>query len=246
MKIVAITQARMGSTRFPGKVLKEVNGQSLLELHLERIGRSKMVTEIIVATTTNSKDDVLADYCAAKNIHCFRGSEDDVLSRYYHAAKNAGADWVVRVTSDCPLIDAELMDEVIEKTIAGKYDYGTNVFEETFPDGVDVEVLSFAALERSNQAAFEKHDREHVTTFLRREADVNGGKEFRCFGLNSPVNYHHIRLTVDHEDDYLLVKQLVEAIGPHASWKAYAQYVESHPGLLALNAHYVRNAYLKK
>ncbi|MFN8277099.1 MAG: glycosyltransferase family protein [Chitinophagales bacterium] len=246
MKIVAITQARMGSTRFPAKVLKTINGESLLELHLYRASRSRMIQQLVVATTVNEKDDVLAEFCEQKGIACFRGSENDVLSRYYLAAREAGADWVVRITSDCPLLDAALMDEVIEKTIAGAFDYGTNVFEETYPDGVDVEVMSFAALERSHLAELPAHDREHVTTYIRRESDVNGGTAFRCFGLNSPVNYHHVRLTVDHEADYLLIKKLVEDLGRDASWKDYAEYVESHPEVGTLNAHFARNEYLKK
>ena len=136
-KTIAIVQARMGSTRLPGKVLKNLKGKPILDYVIERLRLSKNIDDIVLAIPTKDKDDVLEEYAKEKNLNYFRGSEDDVLGRYYHAAKEYGADVVVRITSDCPLIDAEIVDSVIKKHVEGNFDFTANVLVRTYPRGLD-------------------------------------------------------------------------------------------------------------
>ena len=141
MNIVAVTQARVSSTRLPNKVLIKIKGQTLLNLHVNRIKKSKRINSIIVATTNNNEDDIIKQETDKLNVTCFRGESDDVLDRYYMAVKKNPPDYIVRLTSDCPLIDAELIDSVIKKTIDSRVDYCSNTLIESFPDGQDIEVV---------------------------------------------------------------------------------------------------------
>ncbi len=149
IKTVLITQARTGSTRLPGKILMEVNNTPLLKIHLDRLNQSKNIDKIIVATTVNEEDDIIEKIGTDWGYEVYRGSENDVLDRFYQAVQKIKPTWVVRVTSDCPLIDPLLVDKVIEITKAENKDYGSNVIDETFPDGQDVEVFKFSALEKA-------------------------------------------------------------------------------------------------
>jgi len=147
MKVTAIIQARMTSTRLPGKVLKKVLNKSLLEYQLERVARSELIDEIIVATTLNESDDPIVGLCKQLGVSIFRGSEGDVLSRYYEAARQYNSDVVVRLTSDCPLIDPKIIDRVIQMYLTKKFDYVSNTQLKTFPRGMDTEVFSFEILQ---------------------------------------------------------------------------------------------------
>lgn len=175
IKTILITQARVGSTRLPRKVLKEIEGQSLLKIHLNRLIKCKKVSEIIVATTINDEDSIIYDKAIEWGFSASRGSESDVLDRFYQAVKDKRADWIVRVTSDCPLIDPKLVDSVIDFVQKNDKDYGANILVEHFPDGQDIEVFKFSALKKAWENAKLQSEREHVTPYLRNNSDVKGG-----------------------------------------------------------------------
>ena len=170
MKIGAIIQARMGSTRLSGKVMKELEGKTVLEHVIERVKQSKMIEEIIIATTVHGRDDVIESEALRCGVKAFRGSEDDVLSRYYYAAKENEIDVIVRITSDCPLIDWKIIDKVISKFMENEYDIVTNagleLEQRTFPRGLDLEVFSFSVLSNAFNNATEKYQREHVSPYI--------------------------------------------------------------------------------
>src|SRR5215470_15506655 len=165
--VVAIIQARMGSTRLPGKVLLDIAGQPMLGRVISRVCRAKTIEQIVVATSTAAADDAVSAFCAERGIVCFRGSETDVLDRYYQAARLVQAKTIVRITADCPLLDPEVIDLTVSRFLEGGWDYISNVNPPTFPDGLDTEVFSFAALERAWREATSVTHREHVTPYLR-------------------------------------------------------------------------------
>ena len=142
MKIIAITQARTGSTRFPNKIMNKIGDETLLSIHINRIKKAKKINSIIIATTNKKNDDVIKQQADKLNVNCFRGDEDDVLDRFYQAAKIHNPDYVVRLTSDCPLIDPILIDEIIKATISSNVDYCSNTLIESYPDGQDIEVFT--------------------------------------------------------------------------------------------------------
>ena len=170
-KIILITQARTGSTRLPGKILKEIKGKSLLEIHLERLKKCKNVSEIIVATTTNIEDELIYNKSIELGVSSYRGSEFDVLDRFYKSIENKNPDWIVRVTSDCPLIDPKLVDDVITYAIKNNKDYVTNILIEHFPDGQDIEVFKYTALKKAWENAILNSEREHVTPYIKKNSD---------------------------------------------------------------------------
>ena len=241
MNILAITQARYGSSRLPAKILKEVNGKSLLEIHLERILKSKMITKLKVATTTEEGADIIVSIANRLNIESYKGSIDDVLQRFYETAKPESPDYVVRLTSDCPLIDPEVIDKVINVCIETGIDYASNTLFPTYPDGVDVEVFKFSALEKAYNEADLKSDREHVTPFIWRNSTFKGGQLFDSVNVENSVDYSKSRITVDTMDDFLLVKTLIENLGIEKSFGEYIDYLENHKTLKELNNQHVRN-----
>ena len=174
MKTVIIVQARMTSTRLPGKVLKRVLDKPLLEYQIERLRRAKLADKIVIATTVNDTDQPIIEMCNSLSVSYFLGSEEDVLSRYYGAAKEHYADVVVRVTSDCPLIDPQIIDKVINFYLenSDKYDYVSNCLKRTYPRGMDTEVFSFKALQEAFLSATAHPDREHVTPFIYRHPEL--------------------------------------------------------------------------
>ena len=195
MRIDAYIQARMGSTRLPGKVLKKVLNKPLLEFLVERLSQCEEIDEIIILTTNQPADDCIASFCEERSIALFRGSENDVLQRYYQAALERKSDAIVRITADCPLIDPEIVDQVIHLFLnedPKELNYVSNTLERTFPRGLDVEVFSFQALQEAYQNAIAPAEREHVTLYMYRNP--------ACFCLknlaHSPSLSHH-RWTVD-------------------------------------------------
>ncbi|MFM7022522.1 MAG: aldo/keto reductase [Flavobacteriales bacterium] len=244
-KIILITQARMGSSRLPGKVMKTVNGQSLLETHLTRLRKSKKIDEFIVATTLSENDNVIADLAAKMNLKFFRGSENDVLDRYYQAALPYQPDIIVRVTSDCPLLDADVVDKVIDLAIEKNVDYCSNTMQPTFPNGQDVEVFKFSALEKAWKEATLSSEREHVTPYLWKNVDVKGGDKFKGFHFKGDENYSNLRMTVDEDSDFKVIEKLIQACGTDCNWKEYAQTME-RDHLTDLNGHFNRNEGYKK
>jgi spore coat polysaccharide biosynthesis protein SpsF len=241
VKVLIITQARVGSTRLPEKVLKDIGGQTMLALHINRLAKSERATAICVATTFEEKSDLIVDIANSLNVDCFKGNTTDVLDRFYQAAKKYEPDYVVRVTSDCPLIDGKLIDAVIEMTIKDQVDYGSNALIESFPDGQDIEVIKWSALQQAWKEATKESDREHVTPFIRRNSDFNGGEIFKANNFQSTNEaYAAIRMTVDEMKDLEAIRILIDKLGVHKSWMEYAAYYHEHPSLFE-NKHILRN-----
>lgn len=237
MKIVAIIQARMGSTRLPGKILKKVNGRTLLDYQIERVMQSKMINQIIIATTVKESDDPIVDFCIKANIDYYRGSEEDVLSRYYEAAKKFEADIIVRLTSDCPIIDPEVIDRVIQYYIENrsKLDYVSNTIERTYPRGLDTEVFSFNVLKQAHKEAILDRDREHVTAYFYTNPD-----EFRLGFVKHDLDYSGYRWTVDTEEDFKLIELILNSLyveGTIFDLSDVISLLEKHPGWNEINKH---------
>lgn len=240
IRTVLITQARSGSTRLPGKILKEVNGKSLLEIHLERLKKCTKVSKIIVATTVETADEIIYNKAISMGFEASRGSEDDVLDRFYQASKHENTDWIVRVTSDCPLLDPHLVDDIISYAHSNDYDYVCNGLIENFPDGQDVEVFRFSALETAWKHAKLKSEREHVTPYIRNNADGKGNNSFTTFNYPSEKNYSHIRMTVDELKDLDLIEHLIQKLGTEKTWLEYTDYMIEN-NLTKLNEGIIRN-----
>lgn len=237
MRVSAIIQARMGSTRLPGKVLKKILDQPLLSYEIERLRNSQLLDEIIVATTVSSDDDPIVDFCQEVGVLCFRGSEEDVLSRYFEAALQYSCEVIVRLTADCPLIDPQIVDQVIKCYLKSdpRVDYVSNVLQRTYPRGMDTEVFSFASLEMAHNMAVAQEEREHVTLFMYRNPQLCTLK-----GVENEVDWSKYRLTVDEKDDFLLIKEILETLypgNPLFSVKDIVGLLEGDQALGRLNAH---------
>lgn len=232
--ILAILQARMSSSRLPGKVLMPILGQPMLARQIERLSRSRRIEKLIVATSVNDDDAPIAELCAAIGVGCFRGALADVLDRFYQAARQHGQPTVVRLTGDCPLIDPGVTDAVIALQANGGYDYCSNVLERSFPIGLDTEIMTFAALETAWRQARLPSEREHVTPY------IHGNPEkFRLGGLKQDDNYSHWRWTVDYPDDFAFVSGVYEALYPANPGFAMADIVallRERPDIAALMA----------
>jgi spore coat polysaccharide biosynthesis protein SpsF (cytidylyltransferase family) len=245
VKTVLITQARTGSTRLPGKVLMEINEVPLLKIHLDRLKKSKKVDKIIVATTNNPEDNIIEELVSNWGYDIYRGSEHDVLDRFYQAVKEINPIWVVRVTSDCPLIDPILVDKVIEVTQLESKDYGSNVIDETFPDGQDVEVFKFSALVTAWKDAKKDSEREHVTPYIRNNSNLKGGKIFSAISYKNNIDFSNIRITVDEPNDYILINKVITELGYNQGWLEYTQYIINNK-LEIINGNIIRNeGYIK-
>lgn len=244
-KTVLITQARTGSSRLPGKVLKKVKGKTLLQIHLERLSKCRNISDIIVATTTSKGDEELYNLAKKLGFKSYRGSEEDVLDRFYRAAKPLQPNWIVRVTSDCPLLDPKLVDDVIEFAKSKKVDYVSNVIEGRYPDGQDIEVFTFSALEKAWNNARKHSEREHVTPYIRNNSNAMGGNLFTAVNFPPDRDYSHIRMTVDEPEDFELIKRIIHELGTELTWKDYTNYIIEN-NLSSLNQHIQRNeGYLK-
>jgi spore coat polysaccharide biosynthesis protein SpsF (cytidylyltransferase family) len=225
LETLIITQARTSSTRLPGKVLKTINGKELLKIHTDRLKNSKLTDKIIVATTIESIDNQIEDLCKEWGIEVSRGSENDVLDRYYKACLKYNPKWVVRVTSDCPLIDPNLIDSVIEFTKNNNVDYCSNTLIESFPDGQCIEVFTFKSLEIAWKNAKLKSEREHVTPYIINNCDTNQGNLFKAINYPSIKDYSKIRMTVDEIRDFELIVQLIDKLGENKTWEEYTKYI---------------------
>lgn len=229
MKIAVIVQARMTSERLPGKVMMKVRGKPLLQYLLERLKKVEG-TDVVVATTTNETDRVIVELCSAVGVACFQGSERDVLSRYLDASK--GYDIIVRVTGDCPLLDPQVVREGIETFLKRNDDYVSNTILRTFPRGQDVEVMSRELLKQLDHKAKSPSDREHVTLYLHSHPS-----EFAVSQFISPQGGSHIRLTVDTEEDFELIKRILEQSHGDAALSDILKILEENPEWLELNRH---------
>ena len=233
MKIVAIIQARMGSTRLPGKVLLDLAGKPVLERVVRRCRRAAQVDEVIIATTLKAADDPIMDLCVAQKSDCYRGSEDDVLDRYYQAARWSKAETVVRITADCPLVEPEVIQRCVGEFLEPPaVDYAANTLPpRTFPRGLDVEVFSFAALERAWQEDGNPAWREHVTPYIYRHPEV-----YRLRAVVNDVDYSDMRWCVDTQEDLALVRNIYGAFGTDGfSWREVVTLLQQNPQWLELN-----------
>lgn len=204
-KNLAIVQARMGSTRLPNKVLLEVQGIPLLEYEIRRVEQAKKIDKIIVATTVKQEDDKIEKLCQKINIDCFRGAEEDVLNRYYQCSlKYPDYDNILRLTGDCPLIDAKVIDQAITYFEENNYDYVSNVCSPTFPDGLDTEIFKKELLVRAVEQSKTDFEKEHVTVAMRKNKRIKQGN------LASQYDFSHIRLTLDYPEDFEVIKFLLE------------------------------------
>jgi spore coat polysaccharide biosynthesis protein SpsF len=249
LKVVAILQARIGSTRLPGKVLLPAAGKSLIRHMFERVQRASTINELWLATSEDSANDSLAEEVAKTGVFVFRGSENDVLSRYEAVVERTGADWVVRLTGDCPLHDPAIIDQVVRfaHDHSSEFDYVSNSLRPSFPDGLDVEVFNSAALARAAKEATSALQREHVTPFIHRHHDGPG--PFRVGHFIGPADFSHLRWTVDEPADYEVVKEIFEAlypVTPEFGWMDVLALVTRRPQLIIKNSGIVRNeGYLK-
>lgn len=241
MKILAITQARYGSTRLPAKILKEVNGMTLLEIHLRRILKSKLISKLKVATTTEEGAEYIINVANKVGVETFQGSVNDVLDRFYQTAKLENPDYVVRITSDCPLVDPVIIDKVIKDCIESNCDYASNSLTPTYPDGMDVEIFKYSALEKAWNEALLKSEREHVTPYIWKNSTEKGGKLFKSMNVFNEVDYSDERITVDTAEDFQLVKILIEKMGIDKSCEEYVSYLKGHQDIKTINQHYSRN-----
>ncbi len=232
MRTVAIVQARMGSTRLPGKVLKDVGGRSMLARVLERTAGAKLLDRVVVATTTAPGDDAVVKECRARKVPVFRGSEEDVLDRYHGAALEHDADPIVRITSDCPLTDPGIVDDVLELYHTERPDYASNVVSRTFPLGLDVEVVRQSALEVAWKEAKKPYERVHVTPFIYQNAD-----RFRLSTLKAKENYSRLRWTVDTPQDLEFVRAVYARLGSDGrfGWRDVLELLDREPALENIN-----------
>lgn len=237
-KVVAIIQARMSSTRLPGKVLMDIAGKPMLWHVVHRVSQARLVDEVVIATSSKKSDDPIVAFARKNNIPCFRGSEEDVLDRFYQAAKAYQADVIVRITADCPLLDPAVVDKVVAAYLQGDYDYVSNTFRYTYPDGLDVEVFSFDSLELAWREAKTAVEREHVTPYIRNSSQLRLGSVEHERDLSS-FNY---RWTVDEERDLEFVREIYRRMGRDLfSMEEVILLLEQDPQLSTTNSDIIRN-----
>jgi spore coat polysaccharide biosynthesis protein SpsF (cytidylyltransferase family) len=242
MKTIAIIQGRLDSTRLPGKVLMPLQtNKTVLENVIERVNKSKHIDEVIVVTTINKSDLKIVSYCANNNIRIFCGSENDVLDRFYQAAKLLNCDYIIRITADCPMIDPNIIDQAITTNLENNADY---TITENFPDGLDVEVLTMQALTQAWKEAALASEREHVTAYIR-----NNNQKFKIANLKSKQDYSNKRWTLDEPNDYQFLKKVFVPLyneNPDFQMEDVLTYLQKHPELEKINQNIIRNeGYLK-
>lgn len=233
--IAAIIQARMTSTRLPGKIMLQACNKTFLTHMLERVNRSKMLDKIMIATTKNQTDDIIEEFCKSNNIECYRGSEDDLIDRYKMAADKISADVVVRLTSDTPLLDPAIIDKMIVTYQNNNYDLVCNNFPlpRTYPDGMNVEVFSYKVLNEIHKEAKKPSDREHVTFFVWMHPE-----KYRSYRVDYEKDLSNYRFNLDYYDDYLFLKSVFEGIYPNNdlfTMEDVIDWLDEHPDVLKLN-----------
>ena len=244
-QVVAIIQARMGSSRLPGKVMKKICGIPMLGWVAERAKMAKLLDKVVIATTISEEDNPIANYCLKQDYAIFRGSVFDVLDRYYQAALNYRADVIVRITADCPLIDPSLIDEVVHKFLKAEVDFAANrlppPFKRTYPIGLDVEVASFIALKRTWLEAQEPHEREHVMPYLYEKSG-----RFKVITVDYDLDYGHYRWTVDTAKDLEFIRQVTAHLNCRKdfSWLDVLKVIKKHPKLMKINAQVMHKSYI--
>jgi spore coat polysaccharide biosynthesis protein SpsF len=239
MRILGIIQARMGSTRLSGKVLKDIGGQTMLARVVQRTQRAQTISQVIVATSESSADDRVLTESERLGVAVFRGSEKDVLDRYYWAAKVHQAEAVVRITSDCPLIDPSVVDEVVKAFLKDKPDYASNTLERTYPRGLDTEVIAAAALARAWREAGKTYQRVHVTPYFYENPNL-----FHLVSVKAESDFSGYRLTVDTPEDLAFVQKVYERLGNDitATWTDVLALLAREPALNEPNRHIQQKA----
>ncbi len=234
-KITVIIQARMGSTRLPNKVLKDLCGKPVLWHIVDRLKHSKYISDIIIATTILPEDDAIQKFCDENNLKYYRGSSENVLSRYYEAAKKYEAEIVIRITSDCPVIDPVLLDEMIADYTLSNIDYMSNSLLRTFPRGLDAEIFTFKALEKTYNEASKQYELEHVTPYIYQHPEL-----FTLKNFVNVTDYSFHRWTLDTDDDYKLLQEIYNYLYDDNKlflWKDILKLFEAKPELLEINKH---------
>lgn len=244
MRTVVIIQARMSSSRLPGKVLKSIVGKPILGNIVERLSWVPAINKIVVATSDEITDQPIYEFCRQNNISCYRGSLNDVLDRFYQAAREYRADTVIRITGDCPCVDPELVTQLINLFRQDNYDYaciatgaGAIFDKRRFPNGLDAECFRFESLEKAWRETTEAADREHVTPYIWRNKDI-----FKCGSLKPDKDYSNIRLSVDHREDFELVTEIFEALYNKEKpflMKDIIDFLQVKPHLLTLNQSFI-------
>lgn len=241
--IACIIQARTGSSRLPGKVMFKINQtDTLLSFVLRQVQSSKFIKKTIVATTNLPEDDLIESFLDEHEVLCFRGDPFNVLDRYYQCAKKFDIKTIIRITSDCPLVDPNIIDSIIQKFVKGNYDYATNCFPRMFPHGLDVEVFSFEVLEKIWNIAKLPSEKEHVTSYI-----YNHSEKFKIFNLRNDEDYSQLRITVDYEEDFQLIQKILLKIKNRPILLNHiVDLFKKEPELFLLNKKYkVNEGYLK-
>ncbi|MCJ8319998.1 MAG: glycosyltransferase family protein [Colwellia sp.] len=244
MQVLIILQARSNSTRLPKKVLKPILGKAMLAHQIARIQQATRFDQLLVATSALNDDNEIETLCQNLNIPCYRGSLNDVLDRYYQASKQYGAQNIVRITGDCPLIDSDIIDQIIDMHIGSDCDYTSNVEPPTLPDGLDVEVFTFKALERTWLEGIKPSEREHVTSFIRTNTHL-----FKCQNFTYKRDLSQLRWTVDEVEDFEFVSQIYQNLYPknnNFNLNNILDLLEKKPELSAINQEFSRNEGLYK
>lgn len=232
MRVVAIIQARMGSSRLPGKVLQDIGGSTMLARVVRRTQRAASLDEVIVATTVETDDEVIVAECRRLSVPVFRGDKEDVLDRYYQAAQAYHAAIIVRITSDCPLIEPEVVDQVVRACLDAQADYASNTLQRTYPRGLDTEVMTLSALELAWRQATEPYQRIHVTPYLYQHPD-----QFKLLSVTDDQDHSRYRWTVDTPDDLAFVREVYRRLDNDDAirWTQVLDLLEREPALLRIN-----------
>ena len=240
-KTICIIQARMSSTRLPGKSLKKINGIPCIEMVINRVKKSKLINELWLACSNEISDDILVDYVKSLKVNIYRGKLNDVLSRFVAISHKQKADYVVRITGDCPFIDSSIIDKVIKKIFDKNLDYVSNTILRTFPDGVDVEVFRASTLYKSEKIAND-FIKEHVTPYItgKIKKQISYDK-FKIGQIKSLKDYSSFRLTLDREEDLRLLNILCKKLGNNCSWQQAVNLIQKNSDLLKINNHIAYN-----
>lgn len=239
-EVVAIIQARMASTRLPGKVLLDIQGKPLLEHVIDRVGAAKLIDSTVIATSSNERDEAIIQFAKSRGIAYYVGSEDDVLDRFYQTAKRFNVNIIVRITPDDPFKDPEVIDKVVSYYLSDidSLDYVSNTIEPTYPEGLDVEVFSFQALEKAWREASKPSERGHVTPYM-----WNHPKFFRLANIENDENLSHLRWTIDAEEDLRFAREVYARLyrGQVFLMKDILALLRAEPGLTKINQGITRN-----
>jgi spore coat polysaccharide biosynthesis protein SpsF len=242
-KITVMIQARTGSSRLPGKVLSQIENKSMIWHVINRVKKIKSVQQIVLITTNDESDQVLLDIAKNEDIMGFAGDTTNVLSRHYQCALKTSADPIIRITSDCPIIDPYLVEDMLQFFLTHNYDYVSNIHPATYPDGLDVEIFSFQTLEKTFLDAKLNSEKEHVTPYVEKHPEL-----FNIFNFENDEDLSHIRLTVDEKEDLELIQHLYSVMSPKNDFglNEIKNIISKNPELFRINSKYGRNeGYLK-